>query len=200
VAVQLITVADVRAVLQKPEGDTEQDQIISDLITRASEAIQNCTEREFKSADTPPTTRTFFYTGRGVLDLSPYDLRGTPAPTVKIDTTDGAGGTTLAATEYRLMPKPAKDGVYHWLRLNPLTSGSSSRFPEREVTITGTWGFAAVPEDVKHWCAVTVAEWLRKDVAAFSTTFNIDSQRFDVPTDLPASAKAGLKHYWTPPV
>jgi hypothetical protein len=192
-AVSLVTVADVRNFLQKPDPDQEQDAIIGRLIESASEAVMTYAEREFAPESAPSTARQFYYCGNGILSLTPYDLQ--TLVSVKIDTTEGAGGTTLAATEYQLKPKPARDGVYNWLKLSPVTSQPSSRFAEREVTVTGTWGFPAVPDDVKHWTTVTVAEWLRLHVQAFSTTFNIDEQRLERPEMLPSAVRAGLRRY-----
>ncbi len=196
-AVSLVTVAEVRSFLQKQDEDTEQDAILAALIERASEAVLTYTEREFAPVSATNTARQFYYPDNGVLSLTPYDLN--TLVSVKIDTVDGAGGTTLGATEYRLMPKPAKDGVYNWLKLNPVTGNpTGTRFNDREVTVTGTWGFPAVPDDVKHWTSVTVADWFRLNVAAFSTTFNLDEGRVDIPQALPAAVRAGLARYRTP--
>lgn len=192
-AVQLVSVADVRAFLQKPDPDQQQDQIIGRLIESASEAVLTYTGREFAPVSQAGTARQFYYCGNGILSLTPYDLQ--TLVSVKIDTVAGAGGTTLDAAEYQLRPKPAKDNVYNWLKLSPVAAAPSSRFVEREVTVTGTWGFPSVPDDVKHWTCVTVAEWLRLNVQAFTTTFNIDEQRLDRPEMLPAAARAGLRRY-----
>lgn len=194
-SVQLVTVEDVRAFLQKPDPDTEQDRILSGLIDRASEAVITYTAREFAPIATS-NQRLFYYCGNGVLDLTPYDLQVATTPTIVIDSVDGAGGTTLVATEYQLYPRPAKDGVYNWLRINPLSAyGPSRRFAEREVAITGDWGWPSVPDDVKHWTAVTVADWFRERVAAFGTRFNPETQQLEVPEDLPAAARSGLNRY-----
>jgi hypothetical protein len=193
-SVSLVSVADVRNFIQKPDADQQQDAIIGRLIEQASEAIMTWTEREFAPAGQPGVSRQFYYCGNGVLNLTPYDVQTVTA--VKIDTVGGAGGTTLAGTDYRLYPTPAKDGVYNWLRLSPAIVGNpSTTFAQREVTVTGTWGFPAVPDDVKHWTAVTVATWLRKDVQAFSTTFNIDEQQLERPEALPSAVRAGLYRY-----
>lgn len=192
-AVSLVSVAEVRAFIQKPDPDQRQDPIIGRLIETASEAVINYAEREFAPVSSPSTARQFYYCGNGVLNLSPYDLQ--VLVSVKIDTVDGAGGSTLTAAEYQLKPKPAKDGVYNWLKLSPMQGPPSSRFAEREVTVTGTWGFPAVPDDVKHWTTVTVAEWLRLHVQAFTTTFNIDEQRLERPEALPSAVRAGLARY-----
>jgi hypothetical protein len=193
-SVSLVSVADVRAFLQKPDPDQQQDGIIGRLIEHASDAVMTYCEREFAPATAAGVSRQFYYCGNGVLNLTPYDVQ--VVTQVKIDTIAGTGGTVLASTDYRLYPTPAKDGVYNWLRLSPSITGSPSiTFREREVTITGTWGFPAVPDDVKHWTAVTVATWLRKDVQAFSTTFNIDEQRLERPEALPSAVRAGLYRY-----
>ena len=190
-AVQLVSVADVRKFIQKPDPDQQQDAIIGQLIESASKAMMTAAAREFAPQSSAGTARQFWYCGNGVLSLTPYDLA--TLVSVKIDTVEGAGGTTLAAAEYQLKPKPAKDGVYNWLKLNPLAGPPSSRFAEREVTVTGTWGFPTVPDDVKQWACVTVAEWLRLHVSAFSTTFNIDEQRLERPEMLPSAVYAGLR-------
>ena len=194
-AVSLVSVADVRGFIQKPDPDQAQDAIIGRLIESASEAILTWTEREFAPAGTAGVARVFYYCGNGVLNLSPYDVQ--VVTQVKIDSIAGSGGTILASTEYRLYPTPAKDGVYNWLRLSPNISATpaNTNFAEREVTVTGTWGFPSVPDDVKHWTTVTVAEWLRLNVSAFTTTFNIDEQHLERPEMLPSAVRAGLYRY-----
>jgi hypothetical protein len=192
-AVSLVTVAEVRAFLQKPELDQQQDEVIGRLVESASKAVITYTEREFAPVTGPGTDRLFWYCGVGVVSLTPYDLQ--TLEEIKIDTTGGVGGRVLAETEYRLHPRPPKHGVINWLRLDPATAAPSTRFAEREVTITGTWGFPAVPDDVKHWTAVTVAEWLRREVSAFSAAFSIDEGRLERPEALPSAARAGLHRY-----
>jgi hypothetical protein len=197
-AYDLVGVADVREFLQKPDGATEQDAIIGALVARASRAILNYCGREF-APQTAGASRQFWWRCEsGSLSLSPYDLR--TATSVKIDTVNGTGGTTLSTDEYRLHPKPQADGVFTRVELRPYGFNPWSRFPDREVTVTGDWGWPAVPDDVKHACVVTVATWFRRDVAAFGTTFSLDEGRLERPESLPSAVRAGLGHYRRVPV
>jgi hypothetical protein len=191
----LTTLAATRAYLQKETASTAQDAIISSLITRASTAITRYCNREFIA--TTAVARKFSYdpNPKGFLDLAPYDLRS--VTTVKLDT-ETAAPITLAATDYQLQPKTARDGVYtflYFLRSSSAQAFSGLTFPEREVEITGNWGFAAVPGDVEHWCIVQVALWLRRDVAAFESTFSLDEDRLERPQALASAVRAGLRDY-----
>lgn len=191
----LCTLSEVRSFLQKPSTDTNQDAIISSLITRASLAIMRYCDREFAPASTS-TVRKFEWNPRnyGLLDLAPYDVRAVTL--VRLDS-DQTSPTTLTTDEYRLWPRPSRDGTYQALRIRPWSIVSPSwQFPDvREVEVTGTWGFSAVPEDVKHTALVTVATWLRRDVAAFSQTFNISEDRVERPEFLPSAIARQLDHY-----
>lgn len=194
-AIDLTTRANVRAFLQKPAGDTAQDAIIDALVTAASRLIMDECEREFAPV-TATATRTFSVARRNGalwLDLNPYDLR--TVTQVRVDT-DTSSPTTLASDEYRLWPRPNKDGTFLAIKLQP-QSHSIGRiaWEDREVQVTGAWGFAAVPEDVEMWCRITVAIWLRRDVQAFSTTFSIEEDRLERPEALPSAVRSGLRHY-----
>jgi hypothetical protein len=187
----LCTVQEVRDFLQKPDGDTGQDLIIGLLVTRASLEVMRVTGREFAPA-VSSTARTFEYEGGGFLDLAPYDAR--TVTQVRIDVDEGSP-TTLQSDEWRLFPYPSRDGVYTALRLAPYVIRSRARWQQRLVEVTGTWGFASVPQDVKHWTIVSVAEWLRKDVAAFSRVFNLETEQIDLPESLPRAAVVGLSRW-----
>ena len=189
----LCTLVEARAFLQKDAADTEQDTIIESLIDRASEAIINYCGREFAPA-AAATLRRFRYRGGNMLDLSPYDLQS--ATLVQIDTETSSPTTLVADDDYTFEPFPARDGVYQWMEL-PNYDVDSSCYPKgfREVEITGTWGFATVPADVKHAAIVTVAIWMRRDVSAFSTTFNLDEGRLERPEGLPSSVRGTLAGY-----
>ena len=45
---------------------------------------------------------------------------------------------------------------------------------------------------MKHCAIVTTAIWLRRDVAAFSSTFKLDEDRVERPEGLPSSVRATL--------
>jgi len=190
----LTTLAAVRALLQD-EGDEDgfSDELVNDHIAAASGQITHWTRREFAQPDVDPTeprtserdeeTTRDFVSVHGLLDLDPYDAR---AITAVVDVTDGEPGS--AVTSFRLRPRPARNGVYMWLEVPGLAA-------DREIEITGRWGWPQVPATVRRWCGIVVVSWLRSDVAAFSTSFAIDEGRMQRPEDLPRAAKQALKQY-----
>lgn len=188
----LCDVPDVRAFLQKPEADTEQDEIIKSLCSAVGPVFANFCEREFEPPDNDPElARTFEYRGGGYLSLAPFDLR--ELTQVRIDV-DEDSPTVLASEEFRL-PAPTREGTATYIRLAPYLIHSRSRWQQRLVEVTGKWGFAAVPADVKQAAIVTVAIWLKRDVSAFTTTFNIDEARIERPEALPGAAARMLFPY-----
>lgn len=194
-AQDLCSPEDVRLFLQKQPGETQNDPILGALITRASVAIMREVERQFAPTETGVAHRFEVGADYGatLLSLAPYDLR--TVTSVKLDT-DLASPYTLSTSEYRLGPRPNRDGVYTWIRLRPQNNGTAQWFPDvREVEITGNWGFSSVPEDVRHACVVTAADWFRRDVAAFGTTFSTETGELEVPQSLPKGIMPVLDRY-----
>jgi len=174
-------------------GDTSQDDLIEALITSASKRIMAYTQRQFSPAVTAATYK-FRYNGRGVLNLAPYDLRS--VTTIQIDT-DTTEPTTLTSTEYRLAPIPVQNGVYSYVYLKGypvfrLTDGSSPDY--REVSITGNWGYSAVPDDVARACAITVVYMLRTQ-SQFITDEYQGSNGLNTNMPIPGAAMSLLESY-----
>jgi len=186
----LVSLSQAREFLQKQSVDTSQDSVLQNVVSRASVAIMRYTEREFAPNSTS-ATRTFEaeIVGQTWVSLAPYDVQSVSS--VQIDTDVSA--ITLGSAEYRLWPQPAADGVYSAIRLMPLSMAVTAiPWRHRQIQITGVWGFPAVPVDVQHWTLVTVTEWMRKDVAAFSTTYSLAEDKVDRPEMIPSAARAGL--------
>jgi len=164
-ASDLCTLADVRLLMQTKAANTQQDPLVSSLITPASVAIMGKVEREFAPA-VSAITRVFEWSWDSELvSLAPYDLR--IATAVSVDT-DQVNPYVLSVDEWRLFPKPPRDGTYMAMRLRPFgASVGRVMWRKREVSITGNWGFATVPTDVKQACALTVVHWVNVNSAAF---------------------------------
>ena len=189
-AIDLTDLAACRRFLQKTTVDVNQDMVISEMITHASGLIIRDTERELKPKTDTPTARVLRYEGGGMLDLAPYDARTVTQVRHSFDATTWS---TLAAEDWRLYPYPAPDGVYTGLELSPLSwSTTSSRWRDRLIEVTGTWGWPAVPTEAEMACKVTVAIWLRANVQAFSSTFSIDEGRLERPEALPSQVQGML--------
>jgi hypothetical protein len=188
----LTTVAAVRAFLQIPGSDDEQNAIIAALIKRATRLIAVWTSREFAPAD--GATRSFLCGRGGMIDLAPFDLR--VATDIVFDTDTNGTATPLTTGDYRLGPVTSRDGTYQWVRLDRRWWQHRRRHhDEVVVSITGDWGFAQVPADIEDACIKTVGVWLKRDVSTFSRTFNLDESRTERPDALPASVVAILQPY-----
>lgn len=158
----LTTLARVREHQQRTDTtNTTQDDILESLITTASRMIENYTQREFITAGSTPSTRSFRYDGRGILNLAPYDARTVTSVTIDTDITDGE--TDLTSDEWRLWPIPAKDGVYSHLHIIGYGARGKADYPTwRKVDVTGTWGWASVPDVVERAAIMLTLELLSR--------------------------------------
>jgi len=203
----LVTLDDARGFLSLADTDTNEDEALVQLIEAASLAIMSWTTRQFAPATNE--TRTFDYDGSGFLNLADNDLREVTSVTI---------GTThphvLEPREYALRPKPAKHGVHTFIEFRHRGHHPHPR-PHlygldfvgdpvddlgTEVTITGSWGFAAVPRDVRMATMMQVAAWQRGGRMAFTRAYNPESGAVEGEVGLSGAVKALLGTYKRPVV
>lgn len=192
----LTTLASVREFLRIPDAQTDMNGVLQSFITQASKAIHRYTGREFAPLSTAPQTRIFEYYGRGYLYFTPYDLQS--ASLVRIDT-DGDTPTTLEAdNDYFLKPRNTPLGVYEYMELRslepPIKTSSRPFKPWRQITITGTWGFPSVPEDVKAAANMMIAFWYRNQSALPGRDLGSEGDRFG-PVNMPTAVMQLLAPY-----
>lgn len=177
----LCALADVKTFLESAASG--RDALISAMITPASDAIMQEVEREFKTTfgtnGNGVGTRTFRWDpGTRIVDLSPWDLQSASAIALSPEGSNQAltvgnngSGVSVEAPDVLLRPINCPEGVFTSLQISDLVmvrvSNLLFRFGYMDVAVTGTWGWPSVPTQVKQACALTVATWVRKDVAAF---------------------------------
>lgn len=191
----LVTLAQVRAHLQKETGDVAADTVLTDLASRASAACERWTSRTLASLGDTATVKRFAVTGAWV-DLSPYDLRA--ATTVTLHPESASPVVLVADDDYALDPVGATTlGTYTAIRIADdatLTSDYASRFGVALLDVNATWGPTVVPDDVQHACLLTVAAWYRRRIAGSGVV-----AAYDEPTDtaenLPQDARFMLAPY-----
>lgn len=188
----LCTLADVRGRRSTPVAQTGQDAEVSRLITAVSAAISREVEREFIPTD--DETRTFTYDpGDGdTLSLNPYDLRTITALQLNPDDTPP---TTLDPTDYRLHPYPSLHGTFTAVRLRPSVVIPNATWGSTLVEITGDWGFAAVPADVREAAIVSVVHNMRTTVGQYSIADGAGGESRYERVEIPQAAKDLLNPY-----
>lgn len=168
----LCTLSDVRSELKLTVADTTLDALITTQITNASDQIMREFEREFKTAAANPQTRRFSWVNGNLIDLAPHDLQAVTGAGVVLHPEQSSPVTLAALTDYQLTPIRAVDGVYTTLRLSGLLvilwSQTLIRFGYALIDVTGTWGFASVPNQVKQAAIETVCSWVRRDIGAYA--------------------------------
>jgi len=166
----LCSVADVREALEHSTTGRERDDLIRAHIAEASIAIMRETSREFAPQSAAGTARTFRVQQRRIVPFSPYDLQ--TATAVELHPEQASPQTLVDGTDYDLLPIGAPLSVFSYLLLAEqrtlprLSSDLVRRFGYAQLRVTGTWGFPAVPRDVRRACVLTVASWMRHDVSA----------------------------------
>ena len=152
--------------------DTLDDELINDCINSASRTIDNYCDRQFYAT----TEARYFDPPCGeLLTFGPFnDL--TSVTSVKSDATgDGTFETTWAASEYQLVPvnragpeaRPYT-GIRSLGRSWPYAQPSVS---SRLIEITGTWGWSAVPSNVKTACLIQAQREVKQRYMPSDTTY-----------------------------
>lgn len=204
----LTTRAAVKTFLETT--DTDRDSAIDAAISQASSAISRYCAREFTPITsttrtvTVDPTRTRGPLGAYLVDLAPYELRTISAAYLHYGT---PAQVTLAASDYLLQPQATQTGTYTEMLIRIAADVKSGErfgnFGTAELSITGTWGMDAVPNDVSYACVLTVASWLRRDVPALEA--GLDDPRMMLPDQpmgrrIPGAALALLSPFRRIPV
>ena len=185
----MVSIAQVRAYMQRRASDHDSDSILLDLIGQATAAINTYTGRELCDMGTL-TRRVRMEAGQYRLSVAPYTLRAITGATIHPGQSDAA---VLTATDY-LAPESFGSDVRLASSVT-LTGVSSSTFGVAYIDITGSWGLLVTPSDVKLACVKTVAAWFRREVGAVTVAqdeFQSDSGN---PWALPYAAVALVEPY-----
>jgi len=188
----LCTIADVREWLQKPAGDISQDQLIEAVILRASRAILTYLDREVVlTTGANPQTRVFPIGGAAWTRLIRVgDMTSAPTAASVIGE-DGATVTTLtAATD--LESQPLVRASWEPITMLRLRRSAGGLAPDYRLSVTGSWGWPAVPEDVTQAAIMTAGHWCRRYVQAFSSSYSPEAGEDGVPESIPPAARAIL--------
>lgn len=146
-------------------GDADDDTNVQRALDAATEWIDGYTGRVF-GAVTGSLARVFDAVDPWRLPVP--DLATVTA--VDIDSRwDGSFVTSLPATSYQLYPlnigQPGVRGNYRELRIRP--NATMGFFPDRQVRVTGTWGYGSVPAGVEECCILLANRYFRRASAPF---------------------------------
>lgn len=192
----LCTLSEVRDWLGKPGGDRDQDQVIEQVILRASRAVLTYLDREVVVSGSNPQTRVVDVGGAAWTRVVPVgDMASTPTAVVILGE-DGATVSTLTVgTDVQAMPLARRswEPITH-LRLRDSAGTLDSRY---QLSVTGSWGWPAVPEDITQAAVMTAGSWVRRYVQAFTTSYAPEQVEEGAPESIPGAARAMLRPHRT---
>lgn len=200
----LVTLAQAKQEIGQLDNDPTTNDALTGLVNASTAAVMEYAQREFKTITTGSTVRTFSIlpgTTGGYVDFGRFDAQSVTV--VQVDT-QLAAPTTLAATDYQLVPPEKWRGVYTGLIVTgssfPLAASGMNMI--HTAAVTGTWGWPSVPADVQRACLVTIAMWYRHEQAALSSSFQSEQDTTFTPrvVSLPFGARALLAPYRRPSV
>lgn len=169
----LVTLPEVRASFGVTNpSDTRRDALWSAAITAASTAIVNFTERDFGSPQVTET-RSFEYDGSGYLDID--DCTAVTDVSLVVPHSDNV---VLDTDTWSAMPVRRRDAPVFFYIVMPRVSAygispamgftrNLDRWADEHgipttpqmVSVTATWGWPAIPADVKQATIWTIAAW-----------------------------------------
>ena len=147
------TLSEVRAACRIPATDTSEDTMIESVIEGASRRIDGYCGR-------------FFYQVTTALSIYPSSIYSTAIPdlstgagiTVKTDTKgDGTFATTWTSGQYMLNPTDTALNGHPYTRIVAIGGNTFPMYILPQIPtlqITGVWGWAAIPDDIREACVL----------------------------------------------
>lgn len=163
--------------------DSNDDTLIGLICDRVNQFL----ESELGQIVAPITSAAYTYDGNGLTRLylpSPPanvpGIGGIRAVTL-VEIAPETRGTfeTIASTDYYLRGKAdGAGGPYRWLALSDLPAGSYTTFPKgyANVRVTGTAGWAAIPDDLTQLALVIVQRAWNARQAGYQNVDGVDEQ------------------------
>lgn len=137
--------------------DTDDDALLTELITRASDAIDNYTGRTFAAA---ADTSRYYVVGEDTEGAYLYFDKDIASITSIVN----GDSVTVQSTEYVTIPR--NDTPYQGVKLiaNSGVSWQYSDDPDEDpITVTGKWAYStAAPEPVELACLILVKDYYDK--------------------------------------
>ena len=181
------TLAAVKRYLDIDSDD--DDVLLSELIDRAQDAIDDYTGRVFEAA-----TETRYYESGAVKDRTLYLDRDLLSITTL--TNGDSSSTAITSTDYWLVPR--NDGPpYYGIRLKSSVSTTWEFDVDYWVTVVGTWGWSTTaPAAIQQACIRWAAYMYRqKDASVFDTTAIPDQGVILSPQGIPRDVRLMLDPY-----
>lgn len=185
----LVTIEQVRAFVE-PQGTT-RDALLADFITRASRLTRSETRRRFTK---PP----FVGERRFYLQQSRYIHTDDPVASIAYVRGEGPYSRTVDGEPVSLygvtdLDYRAPDPEDPEQQLDPMIVLEQSY--TGPVVVSASFGWTVIPEDVQQAVITAVGIWYERDVAHFTTTFELDERRVERPEALPSAARGMLDSY-----
>lgn len=171
-------------------GADTDDVLLSMLITRAQQAIDNYTRRVFEAE-----TETRYYE-RSALSEDGFTLFvDRDLLTITTLNNGDSSSTAIPNTEYWLMPRNSTPK--HAIRLKIDSTYSWEFDTDYWVTVVGTWGYSTTaPADIVHATIRMVAYYYaQKDAGVFDVTAVPEAGIIQVPQGMPRDVKVILDPY-----
>jgi hypothetical protein len=147
-------------------SDLADTELLDDVVTAVSRAIDNACQRTFFQQ--AAQARTFVTQSADLLTLGAFnDL--VSITTLKFDRDgDGVFEETISATNFGLLDSDFPEtGPYTAVELYnqtwfPVPGGTAGTGRTKLTQVTGTWGWPAVPAQVKQACRLQVARVMKR--------------------------------------
>lgn len=147
-------------------SDLADTELLDDVVTAVSRAIDNACQRTFFQQ--AAQARTFVTQSADLLTLGAFnDL--VSITTLKFDRDgDGVFEETISATNFGLLDSDFPEtGPYTAVELYnqtwfPVPGGTAGTGRTKLTQVTGTWGWPAVPAQVKQACRLQVARIMKR--------------------------------------
>ncbi len=165
----LITLNEYKALMGVQSGDTRDDTQIKALLPVASQAVETFTGRSFEISTNVPAARTFLYDGSGYLDVDDCTLVTSISVTIP-------NTTPYVMTTDEYTPMPDRGPVVYYVvfhgGISPYAISPEMGFERNldryppftmrnpTVSVSATWGWLEVPQDVKLATALTLRQFV----------------------------------------
>ena len=187
------TLAEVRTFGVWNSQDLGDDSVLEDLISRVSALIDTLTGRTF--APSVDETKYFPFCDIDGRDLWLGNLNN---PLLSVTSLTNGDGTTIASSEYLLLPRGAQR--FHTIRLKEMSEIDWTEDADGDsfVSVTGKFGWTlAIPDDVKQGTiesVVYIAKQRRTIESSERPQVSADGLLM-LPSMLPKRMLAIIEHY-----